>query len=441
MEKEGQCGSNKVSIPISQEESLQDKLIQVYDRFPPGLRKLLFLIVKPAFICLVRIRSIFSGARKPLHLLEGVEKGGSGELKVLIFGGDMAAAYLSSVIFSGDPKSTYLGKSLLWKLRSKVRVITPNPDLIFTETDRFYAALLKRLKFALIPKWILLDLDISKSLPKIMKTIKNRSLDNNLRRMRAQQYTYEITQDQERFDLFYNHMYVPYATKRFGNASWVLGYHNLKRLLRKGQLLLVIQDDIPLTGALLIERENSLFSHSLGVRDGNIVYVEQGAITASYFFTIQWAKKKGYERIDFGYCRPFLRDGVFIYKKRWGMSVRNYKRSMGMGVFGLKINRFSKGVRGFLGENPFIFIDKNKIKGLIVEDQNQPLTAQEVNMLKRIHHINGLDEMIVVAPHGFSEEAREMARTQYPRLLRLVDVDVDVFFEQLSNPKNLELEF
>jgi len=441
MEKAEQRGSNKVSIPISQEKSLQDKLIQAYDRLPPGLKKLLSLIVKPTFACSARIRSILFNARKPLHLLEGVEKRSGEKLNALIFGGDMAAAYVSSVIFSGDPKSTDLGKSLLWRIRSKVRIINPNPDLIFTETDRFYAALLKRLKFALIPKWVLFHLDISKPLPELMKTIKNRSLDNNLRRMRAQQYTCEITQDQERFDLFYNHMYVPYATKRYGTASWVLGYHHLKRVLKKGQLLLVTQDDVPLAGALLIERENHLFSHSLGVKDGNIEYVEQGAITASYFFTIQWAKKKGYDRIDFGYCRPFLRDGVFIYKKRWGMSVKNRKRSMGLGVFGLKINCFSKSVRGFLGENPFIFIDKDEIKGLIVEDQNQALTAPEVEMLMRIHHINGLDEMIVLAPRGFTGEAREMARTQYPQLLHLVDVGVDVFFEQLSSPKNLELEF
>lgn len=386
----------------------------------------------------MRVRSIVSWARRPVYMLKGKEKKSGERLNTLILGRNRTVAYFSDLIYSGEPSRTELGKSFVWKARSKARTIQPEPDLILIEMDRFYAANLERQGFTLLPQWILFHLDISKPMPELMKTIKNESLNNNLRKMRKYNYTYEITRDPDKFDLFYYQMYIPHAAMRFGKSSWVFSHRELRQLFEKGRLLLVYLDNEARAGALLLEKEKSLFSHSLGVRGGNIKYVEQGVVTASYLFTIQWANEKGYEWIDFGYCRPFLRDGVFIYKKRWGMAVKNISRSMSLGVFGLKIGHFTKSVHSFLAENPFVFIDRDKLKGLIFAEQNQPLTSKAVRLLMRIHHINGLDNMIIVAPHGFTQEAREMAKAQYPQLLRLMSMDVDVFFKGLSSPANRE---
>lgn len=421
--------SSKENISISQKKKLIRTLTLVYDRLPSGLRKLVYKTVKPLYSQLVRILSIASVARRPVHLLEGNEKKSGESLNALISGKDNSVAYFSGLLYSEEPSQTDLGKSFIWKVKSKGLALQPGPDLIIIEFDRFYAPFIGRQGYTFIPKWVLFTLEISKSLSELMRAIKNKSLDNNLRKMKKNQFVFEVTRDPEKFKFFYNHMYLPLAEKRFKKASWVFDYHHLKRLLENGQLLLVKRNNDYLAGALLLERGKSLFSHSLGVKEGNAEFIEQGAVTASYYFTIHWAIQRGYEWIDFGYCRPFLRDGVFVYKKRWGMAIKNIKRSMGLGVFGLRICNITESVRSFLAENPFVFVNQDKLEGLVLADQKRPLTSDELKNLVRIHFINGLDKLILVSPHGFSGEARDMALVRYSHFLHLAEMDVADFFD------------
>ncbi len=120
------------------------------------------------------------------------------------------------------------------------------------------------------------------------------------------------------------------------------------------------------------------------------------------------------------------------------MAVKNINRSMSLGVFGLKIGHFTKSVHSFLAENPFVFIDRDKLKGLIFAEQNQPLTSKAVRLLMRIHHINGLDNMTIISPQGFTPEAQEMAKACYPQLLHLIEMDAAFFLERTSSPENKE---
>jgi len=399
-----------------------------------SLKTLLSNIAKRVYSRSVRILSIAARARLPAYLIEGKEKGSRENLRALILGKDRTLSYFSELIYSGEPSKEDLGKGMIWKPLSKIRTAQKKPDLILVEVDKFYASIFERQKFALLPQWIPFILDISMFLPKIMKMIKNRSLENNLRKMSRQNYSYELTQDADKFDLFYHHMYSPYAVMRYGKSSWVFSYRHMRNLLEKGKLLLVKKDDDYQAGALLLERGKSLFSHSIGVRDGNSQYVEQGIQTALYYFTIIWAKERGYERIDFGYCRPFLQDGVFIYKKRWGMALENRNRSMNLGIFALKICRFSQSVRSFLAKNPFVFIERDKVRGLILAEQTHPLTFQEVEFLMRVHYIRGIDSLVVSSPHGFVPEAREMAEARYSRLLQLVDSDEEALLDRIAKP-------
>jgi len=46
------------------------------------------------------------------------------------------------------------------------------------------------------------------------------------------------------------------------------------------------------------------------------------------------------------------------------------------GVFGMKICKVGQGTQDFLAENPFIFIDQDKLKGLILTKENHPLKGK-----------------------------------------------------------------
>ena len=303
------------------------------------------------------------------------------------------------------------------------------------EADGFFSAFLKQRRFALIPQWILFSLDISKPMKDIRKSFDNESTHNNLRKMRRYNYSYEVIRDPAKFDLFYREMYLPYAEKRFGDASLIISRRQMKRVLNKGWLLLVKRDNEVLGGSILKDYEKTCLAHSLGLKDGNIKYLEQGVLTAAYYFIIHWAKDAGFERIDFGYCRPFLRDGIIIYKKRWGMEVQKHDGAMGRGVMGIKFNAFSKAVRRFISGNPFVLKDGEELRGLISAQGNQSLTSEGLQLLMRIHDLKGLDGMMIINPQGFTQEAQKWAALSFPQKLHLVHMDIEPFFQSLTDQR------
>ena len=76
-------------------------------------------------------------------------------------------------------------------------------------------------------------------------------------------------------------------------------------------------------------------------------------------------------------------------------------------------------------------------QGLVFSVYNNKFYAifRDIQLIMRIHYIKGLDDIIIVSPYGFTEEAREKTKTQYSQLLQLVNADIQTFFEQISHPR------
>jgi len=415
--------------------AILETLFAVYDRLPRRLKSLLAFMLKPVYALGARTMSIISAARVPAFLFEGKEKGTGDALSVLTVSHHWTANFLSGLIYSGTPSCRSLGHVFIWKARLQRRKHPPEADLTFVETDGFFSPLLKRQNYMLIPQWVMFVLDISKPMKEIRRLFNNRSMQNNIRKIKKHQYTFEVTQDPGKFDFFYSRMYLPYAEKRFEKTSLKLGYRQMKRVAEKGKLLLVKKEDELLAGNLMREEGKNLFAHSLGIRDGDVAYLDEGALTAAYYFTIHWAKANGYQRIDFGYCRPFFQDGIFIHKKRWGMELKKHDGAMGRGIIGINIEKFSPAGQSFFVKNPLIFKDRDRLRGLILADKECPLDAGDVERLVKINRIKGLDGLIINNPRGFTSEARRMRDAALPLKLVLADMDADAFLRKLMGSK------
>ncbi|MBE0699483.1 MAG: hypothetical protein IH586_21380 [Anaerolineaceae bacterium] len=57
-----------------------------------------------------------------------------------------------------------------------------------------------------------------------------------------------------------------------------------------------------------------------GILDGNMEWYEKGANSALYYYSLQWFHQNGFKIYDAGNCRPFVTDGLYEYKRRWGLS-------------------------------------------------------------------------------------------------------------------------
>ena len=320
-------------------------------------------------------------------------------------GDERGVLYLSNLLYSGEPVKERLGKIFIWRIKAGLNLDLPRADLIFIKIDGFFSRFLSRRRFIIIPEWVLFILDLSKPLPEIWKLSKNDTLRANLRRIRKNNYSYEVTQDPVKFKYFYYQMYLPYITKRFEELTVLISFRDMERVFKKGQLILVKNGEDYLSGYVVRMDYDTILALYLGITKGKIEYLKAGALAALYYFISLWAKERGYKWLDFGHCRSFLKDGVFYHKKQWGMEIIRSTRLRY--VFGMKVCNFHQEVQNFIEKNPFIFMDQEKLKGLILVDQNHPLTLEEVQSLFKTYSIQGLDCLAILSDQGFTQQAKE----------------------------------
>lgn len=390
-------------------------------------------LISPAIFFIKRSFSVASLLRSGVTLLEGREKHGGSGLTALFFGEDWIIPYFSELVYAGQPEKKSLGRFFIWEIKPKISPDSPEADLILIGVDKFFSGFLSRRGFIILPEWVLFTLDTSKPIPKISRSSKNRSLVADLRKIRKYNYSYEITRDPAKLRLFYDRMYSPHVGKRFGETMLHTSFQGMKKVFEKGNLLLVKRGEEYLSGSVNTIDGESVFPYFNGLLDGSVEYLRQGALAASYYFLILWAKEKGFKRIDFGHCRPFFSDGVFRYKRKWGMEVEGERTNQIKDVVGLRVCNLDRGARDFLANNPFIFSDHGRLKGLILDWRGHPLAPGEVQSLYESQYLPELEHLIVLSPEGFSREAEEYAVSQTGKKLRLVNTEPEKFLKNLPS--------
>lgn len=406
----------------------QKLLSALYDRLPVGLRNCFGPVLEPSYFSIKRAMSILSQLNLPAYRLQGKGRWGEGSLTTLLFGeGRGMLPYILHLLYDERPKRVKLGKIFIGNVKSYIKSNNSGANLILIGIDEFYVRFLSRLGFMVIPEWVMFKLDLTKPFP---GEGRSKGLNNNLRKVRKYKYTYEVTNDFAKFEHFYYHMYLPYAANRYGELSLVGGFRDLRKIFERGALLLINRGDECIAGDLLQMDDKTISARYTGITDGKTEYVAQGALAACYYFVIRWAREKGYTWIDFGHCRPFFNDGVFMHKKSWGMEVMKSARPMlaTKAVFGMKIWNCEKGLLKFLAKNPFVVVQEGILKGLIFSCKENPLTVQDILACYRMYDIHGIDSFDIVSAQGFTQEAKEFAFSQSPQRLYLKCFTSNTFF-------------
>jgi len=189
----------------------------------------------------------------------------------------------------------------------------------------------------------------------------SKSIKEDIRKMKKYGYNYEITQDLDKLKMFYYKMYIPYISWKYGKTGVYANFYAIKHLFERGSKLLLIKlDDEYMFGGLFSIKKDKVFATFAGVMEGKFDYIQQGVITASYLYLIQLSKESGANIIDFGSCRPFVNDGVFVYKRKWGTKIEKTGNE-NTKIFSFKACNDSKGIKSFLTNNPFIYLEKNQL--------------------------------------------------------------------------------
>ena len=114
-------------------------------------------------------------------------------------------------------------------------------------------------------------------------------------------------------------MYLPYLQNRYANPL-IEKISSMQTVLRgDGELCFIKKGDQRIAGVLFNQIGDTYYLLTIGLIDES--YLKEGAIAAMYYYGIQHATEKKAKFIDFGLTRPFLSDGVLIYKRKWGAKV------------------------------------------------------------------------------------------------------------------------
>src|SRR5690606_15013369 len=120
---------------------------------------------------------------------------------------------------------------------------------------------------------------------------------------------------------FYENLYVPYVTQRFGPAAFVVDPTSFYQECRRGVLLRLTHEKRVVGAALLrpIGRTMAVVWSALAVRGGGDAL--RGVTDSLDYFSLLYAHMTGCRWLDLGPSRPDLCDGILRYKSKWGAEI------------------------------------------------------------------------------------------------------------------------
>ncbi len=218
------------------------------------------------------------------------------------------------------------------------------------------------------------------------------SVRSNRRLTRKHGYEYIVTRDEKLFDEFYTRMLEPYARLNYGEGA-VMGTLEEKRGDRGEYDLMLLQKQSEpgkyLAGFLIIYEPDAARLWSLGVRDGDYNLVREGVLASLYNFAFEYFTGKGFKLVNMGGCRPFLKDGVLRFKRRYRQELTSWHWD----GYGLRILQLTPAVRAFLLNNPFIFHSHGKLYGAVFAEA--PLDAKAIRELHASYANRGMQRIFI----------------------------------------------
>jgi len=334
------------------------------------------LIVGSPFLRRFRTRI----CRIDCHLLEGKTKGNGRELRALFFGRSESLHYLIDLIYSELHQTKSFGRTTLKNAISLSEEIPS--DVVFAEFEGVISNALSR-HFLILPH-LTWTMDITPSLEILISKMK-RLRRRCMRVIQESHYTYEYTNSADKFDFFYDRMYVPYVSRKHGESSTIVSKERSREKFQRSGLFLVKSGEEYVSGILFSRKNRTLQCELLGMSHGN---GRELAGQAALLGLIKWAKEEGFTQIDYGRTMPFASDGLFWYKRTWGMQIEPLSDL----AFGIHLRTLSDGVLDFLASNPFVFVCSSDLTILALLD----LADIDPKALYRRYYSSGLRRLVVI---------------------------------------------
>lgn len=267
-------------------------------------------------------------------------------------------------------------------------------SLMIIEAHRGFRRFYENESSFYVPCWIGGEVDISfEAISEIKGSLrKNKTLSNDLRKIRKYKLDFEVTNDLSHFHVFYYEMYLPFILDSHDDCAVINDYDFMKREFMNCDLLLIKSGEEYIAGTMISYSKKGPRLWFVGVKDSNKKYLHGGAIAATYYYGIKYLKEKGYRKMNIGLTRAFLKDGVLHYKKKWGLTIVDAVKY----GFVMKPLTDSVAVKAVLRNNPFIAVDeKERFNGTIFMNPKQSVNGIDFEKIYNDYHVPGISQLFI----------------------------------------------
>lgn len=350
------------------------------------------LIQRAVMPCLREAKGIvqlLANPRLAFYQLQGQSKGGP--LTVAYAGSEYDRLLLKSVLFTEEPAEKEIGQVPVWSL-SKLAT-SPASDIVIVGANKHLIHKLSRQNAIVLPHRVELVLDVRGTWEEVKRRFSRETCSSDLRKMWKYGYTHEVSHSDQDFEMFYHQIYLPSVRARYGEVARLRAFREVYQDFRRGWLFLIKRDGVYVSGGLWTSQQGVVNLELLGVLNGDMQLLREGAQVAVYYALIKWAHQMEYRAVNFGTCLPYLEGGLFRYKRKWGSAVR--VPSGDNTRFWIKVCYNTPAVLQFLQDNPCIVINKQgELLGLIVTDDPASVASAEARWRKK-YETPGLSDLLI----------------------------------------------
>lgn len=351
-----------------------------------------------------------------VFLIRGEKKTSNLRLTTLVFGDLEFSHQFAKLVYSED----YEVKAFMKTAYHNISRIVDHTevDVILIQAAGTLSKFLSRRGFLILPK-IRCILDISAP-PEKLFSKSSRLRRRDIKKIKKLGFTYEIATNPEQLDFFYHKLYLPYISARHGKSAKPTRLFSMKQIYRKGGLLFVKLNGEYVSGILYDIAGNVVSARCLGIYGGRKQHLDEGAGQAALYFLIKWSRLQGFKEIDYGDCIPFMSDGLFAYKKSWGMEVKPCNDL----IYGLRVSKLDAPVLEFLSENPCIFSESENLNGLIF--RKDKVEIEKLSCAKS-YYTPGLSRIVVgLYPERALMAWLKLSEKKSPKKLNRAKVNADL---------------
>ncbi len=303
-----------------------DSILRLFSNLRPiWFKRLMLSFLLHLLSCALRLRSLFSHLLLSVSLVSGLEKQTGKTIRILFVGGKRFPVFLSDLIFSEKPMIQNRANVFICRIKDLKKRYAGRVDAVMVSCDQFYQRFLHQDGFFVFPHMVDMVLDTSKSLQELLMILPH-STKEDVRKVRKEQFSFEITSDMDRLEMFYHEMYLPTVKNRFGETDIFTPDLVFLRYLKEldYQLMMITYKGKEVCGVFFKRQGDVLLLKYTGVLQGDVDLIKKGAFSAFYYFFMVYAKDQKVNKVDFGGARPFFNDGLFQYKRKWGVKVEPY---------------------------------------------------------------------------------------------------------------------